>query len=152
VHGVSGVTEEELADLVRMVAEAASAFIRGDLRTYLSLVEHAEDYTLMQPFGGEPRRGFDDSDEAVAALEDYFRGGEATLEVVETYASGDLAVLVVVERQHGEVGGLPDQEWTLRVTLVFRRTPGGWQQVHRHADPLAHTIDLEQAAALARGD
>jgi ketosteroid isomerase-like protein len=149
---VSGVTEEELADLVRLVAEAASAFIRGDMRTYLSLIEHAEDYTLMPPFGGEPRRGFDDSDEAVAALEQYFRGGEATLEVVETYASGDLAVLAVVERQHGEVGGLPDQEWTLRVTLVFRRTPAGWQLVHRHADPLAHTIDLEQAAGLARGD
>jgi ketosteroid isomerase-like protein len=122
------------------------------MRTYLSLIEHAEDYTLMPPFGGEPRRGFDDSDEAVAALEQYFRGGEATLEVVETYASGDLAVLAVVERQHGEVGGLPDQEWTLRVTLVFRRTPAGWQLVHRHADPLAHTIDLEQAAGLARGD
>jgi hypothetical protein len=26
-----------------------------------------------------------------------------------------------------------------------------WHVVHRHVDPLVHAIDLEQAAALARG-
>ncbi len=65
--------------------------------------------------------------------------------------SGDLAVLVVIERQHGEVGGLPDQDWSLRVTLVYRRDGSQWRQVHRHADPLVHGISLEQLAALARG-
>jgi hypothetical protein len=44
--------------------------------------------------------------------------------------AGDLAVLVVVERQHGEVGGLPNQDWSLRVTLVFRRTESGWKMAH----------------------
>jgi hypothetical protein len=34
---------------------------------------------------------------------------------------------------------------------VFRRVDSDWQLVHRHADPLVHAIDLEQAAALARG-
>jgi ketosteroid isomerase-like protein len=60
-------------------------------------------------------------------------------------------VLVVIERQHGEVGGLPDQDLSLRVTLVFRRDGSEWRQVHRHADPLVHDISLEQLAALARG-
>ena len=32
-----------------------------------------------------------------------------------------------------------------------RREGGEWRQVHRHADPLVHGIDLEQVAALARG-
>jgi ketosteroid isomerase-like protein len=59
---------------------------------------------------------------------------------------------VVVERQHGEVGGLPDQDWSLRVTLVFRRTASGWQKAHRHADLLAHPVDFERGAQLARGD
>jgi ketosteroid isomerase-like protein len=143
--------DEELAALVRRVADAASALIQGDIRTYLALIEHAEDYTLMPPFGGETRRGFDMSEEALDELARFFRGGEAELEVVETYVSGDLVVLVVVERQHGEVGGLPDQEWSLRVTLVFRRAGSGWQLVHRHADPLVHGIGLEQAASIARG-
>ena len=121
--------------------------------TYLRLIRHADDYTLMSPFGGEPTRGFDDSEEAVDAIARFFRNGEARIEVVETYASGDLAVLVVIERQHGEVGGLPDQDLSLRVTLVFRRTAEAeWELVHRHADALVYGIDLERVTALARGD
>jgi len=70
---------------------------------------------------------------------------------VQSYTSGELVVLVVIERQHGEVGGLPDQDLSLRVTLVFRRDGAEWRLVHRHADPLVHSISLEQLAALARG-
>ena len=146
------VTDEELAELIRHTAEAASAFIRGDMCTYLTHIRHADDYTLMAPSGGEPRRGFDDSDQAVDALAEYFRGGgEADLEVFESYRSGDLVVLVAIERQHGEVGGLPDQDWSLRVTLVFRREGTGWRLAHRHADPLVHEITIEQAFSVARG-
>ena len=150
--GEGNVSDQELTDLVERAAEAASALIRGDIRRYLTLIRHADDYTLMAPSGGEPRRGFDDSDQAVDALAGYFRGGgEADLQVFESYRSGDLVVLVAIERQHGEVGGLPDQDWSLRVTLVFRREGPGWQLVHRHADPLAHEITMEQFASIARG-
>jgi hypothetical protein len=57
----------------------------------------------------------------------------------------------VIERQHGEVGGLPDQDWSLRVTLVYRRQGAEWWLVHRHADPLVRDVGLKTAAALARG-
>lgn len=146
------VGDEEVSGLVERAAEAASAFIRGDMRRYVELIEHADDYTLLAPFGGAPRYGFDASDEALDATAQFFRGGEVEQQVVATYASGDLVVLVVIERQHGEVGGLPDQDLSLRVTLVFRRDDGVWRQVHRHADPLVHGIDLEHVAALARGE
>ena len=146
------VTDEEVAELIRRIAEAASALIRGDIRRYVMLIKHADDYTLMAPAGGEPRRGFDASDEALEAMARYFQGGEAELQVVESYASGDMVVLVAVERQHGEVGGLPDQDWSLRVTLVFRRDGSEWQLVHRHADPLVHGISPELLAAIARGE
>jgi ketosteroid isomerase-like protein len=145
------VTDEEVDELIRRSAEAASALIRGDMRSYFTLIPHADDYTLMAPFGGEPTRGFDASNEHLKALERYFQGGEAELELVQSYASGDIVVLVVIERQHGEVGGLPDQDWSLRVTLVYRREGSKWWLVHRHADPLVHGISLEQAAAIARG-
>jgi ketosteroid isomerase-like protein len=146
------VTDEEVAALIRRTAEAASALIRGDIRRYVMLIKHADDYTLMAPSGGEPRRGFDASDEALEALARYFQGGEAELQVVESYASGDMVVLVAIERQHGEVGGLPDQDWSLRVTLVFRRDGSEWRLVHRHADPLVHGISAELMAAISRGE
>ena len=145
------VADEELDGLVRRTAQAAKALISGDVRGYIALAPHADDYTLMAPFGGEPTRGFDPSSEELEALKGFFQGGEAELEVVESYASGDLAVLVVIERQRGRVGGLAEQDWSLRVTWVFRREGSEWRQVHRHADPLVHGIDLEQVAALARG-
>lgn len=145
------ITREDIEALVRDVGEAAEAYIRGDLETYLRLIHHADDYTLMSPFGGDVVHGFDPTPERLAATSEYFRSGEAETEVVATYASGDLVVLAVIERQHGEVGGLPDQDWSLRVTMVFRRTGDQWQQVHRHADALVHPIDLDQLSALAGG-
>ena len=146
-------TDEELAALVRRITDAADALIRGDIAGYAARIRHARDYTLMSPYGGDPRRGFDGSDAALTALAGFFRGGEATVEVVETYASGDLAVLVVIERQHGTIGDLAEQDWSLRVTWVFRRTAeSDWEVVHRHADALVHAIDHERLGGLARGE
>jgi ketosteroid isomerase-like protein len=145
-------TDEELVGLTELMGEAASALIRGDVRQYAELMRHADDFTLMAPSGGEPRRGFDESDGALEALARYFRSGEAELEVFQTYASGDLAVLAAIERQHGEVGGLSEQDLSLRVTLVFRRVGADWQLVHRHADPLVHEIGEERLGMLLRGE
>src|SRR6478752_1240990 len=148
--GQRNVTDGDVTELVRSVAEATSAYMQGDIQRYLALIRHGDDYTLMAPYGGEPRRGFDVG-QALESTPKMFRGGEADLELVESYASGDIAVLVVIERQHGEVGGLPDQDWSLRVTLVFRHEGSEWRLVHRHADPLVHAISMEHMAALARG-
>jgi len=46
---------------------------------------------------------------------------------------------------------MPDQDWSLRVTLVFLREGPEWRLVHRHADPLVHAISMEHMAVLARG-
>jgi ketosteroid isomerase-like protein len=145
------VAEEELADLVRRAAAANAAFMRGDMAAYLSLITIAEDFTLMAPFGGPASHGFDTSEARLAELGRYFTGGTTTFELVRSYASGDMVVLAAVERQRAEVGGLAEQDWSLRVTLVYRRAGAGWQLVHRHADPLVRPIGLEGAAAIARG-
>lgn len=147
------VSDEELAALVQRVSEAAQALISGDIDGYVARIRHGHDYTLMSPYGGDPVRGFDDSAQALDGLARFFRGGEAAVEVVETYTSGDLVVLVVIERQRGTVGDLPEQDWSLRVTWVFRRiAESDWELVHRHADALVHAIDHEQLGALARGE
>lgn len=143
-------TKQELADLVRAAEMRAATFMRGDMEKWWAMTPISDDFTLMQPFGGDPSRGFDASPARLAQLAGYFRNGGAKVELVQAYMSHDLAVLAVIERQHGEVGGLPDQDWSLRVTLVYRRQGKDWLLVHRHADPLVRKIGLETAATLAR--
>ena len=139
------------ADPFQRHAEANEALINGRMDRYLELITHAADYTLMNPFGGAPSRGFVDTPERRAAMARFFRSGTSTIEPVASYASGDLVVLVMIERQRVAIDDLPEQDWSLRVTQVYRRGADGWQVVHRHADSLANGISIEQAAALARG-
>jgi ketosteroid isomerase-like protein len=146
-----GDTGQDVAALVRVTEDANKALVRGDIDEYIALTRHGKDYLLMNPFGGTPTRGFEDTPERRAGMKEFFKSGTLEQEVVATWESGDLAVLVTIERVHGEVGGVPEQNWSLRVTQIFRRDGSGWQIVHRHADPLANKITVEQAAALARG-
>jgi ketosteroid isomerase-like protein len=150
-HPHSSTEGETLSNLIQRTEAQASAFMRGDMKRWSTLVRIADDFTLMQPFGGEASRGFDPSPEHLAQLARHFRNGDAKLELTQSYASQDLVVLVMIERQHGEVGGLPNQDWSLRVTQVYRRHGPEWWLVHRHADPLVRRIGLEPTAALARG-
>jgi hypothetical protein len=99
--GIAQIGDQDVAALIERMAEAAAAFIQGDMRRYAQPMRHGDDFTLMAPSGGEPRRGFDGSDEALDALSRYFHGGEAKFEVFQTYASKDLVVLVAIERQRG---------------------------------------------------
>jgi ketosteroid isomerase-like protein len=85
-------------------------------------------------------------------MKEFFKSGSGVVELVESYASGNLAVLVVIERQRATVGDLPEQDWSLRVTLVYRREGDEWTIVHRHADPIVGSITLKQSARIARGD
>lgn len=151
--GCSSVTvgTETVSHLIQQSSQANAALVRGDVDGYLDLISHANDFTLMAPFGGTPTRGFDLSREHKAALAGFFKSGTFEQEVVATYESSHLMVLVTIERVRAEVGGLANQDWALRVTQVFRRDSAEWQFVHRHADPLANGIGLPQAAALARG-
>lgn len=142
----------EVAQLIERARVANDAFIGGDMRRWYALVSPiGDDFTLMSPFGGEPSYGFDGSEAHLDAMATRFAGGAATFELVESYAAADMVVIAFVERQRGHVGGLPEQDWSLRVTQVWMRRAGQWQLVHRHADPLTHDRTLHQTAAIARG-
>ena len=145
-----GISDDELDELIRRIEEATNAFLRGDMERYLAMTAHARGFTLMNPFGGPPTR-YEDRRESLMAAAGFFKSGEARIELVEAHVVGDALVLVMIEHQHGEVGGLPDQPWSLRVTQVYRRDGAGWQLLHRHADPLVRHIGLERAAEIARG-
>ena len=141
-----------VAQLTRMAQESAEAYLAGDLDTYARVLPHADDFTLMPPFGGPIRQGFVLNDETREATRGTFRGGRVKVEVDASYITDDLAVLAVVERQRGLVGDLSEQDWSLRVTLAFRRDGGQWRLVHRHADALVHTVGWNTLSQLARGE
>jgi ketosteroid isomerase-like protein len=146
------VTDSDVEEVIGIMAEAASAFIGGDMPRYFELMHHTDDFTLMPPTGGEVSRDSENRPERIAEMARFFKRGSCTLEVEQTYVSGNLAVLVAVERQHGEVGDYPEQDWSLRVTLVFRREASGWRLAHRHADALVQPITFDHLAELARGE
>jgi ketosteroid isomerase-like protein len=142
----------EIADLVARAAEMNDAFMNGRMDAWLALANPADDFSIMTPFGGWTTGGFDAAPEKLAGMARRFPSGTTSLEVVATYASGDMVVLAAIERQHAVVGDLPPQDWSLRVTLVFRRSGTDWEMVHRHADPLVQGISLGQSATIARGE
>jgi ketosteroid isomerase-like protein len=146
------ITNEDVSKLAGQTAEANAALIRGDIDHYISLTNHAKDYTLMPPYGGKVVHGFDPTPERRAEMAKFFRSGTFKQEVVATYTSNDLVVLVTIERIRAVIDGLPEQDWSLRVTQIFRRQGKEWLLLHRHADPLLSRISLEQMAVLARGD
>lgn len=141
------ITGQELTEFVQRAEDAANAILQGDMDRYLDHVHHADGFTLLRPDGGPPSR----HQERAAELRSWrspFRDGEARLEHVESHAWGDTLVLVMIERQHGQVGDQPDQNLSLRVTHVYRRDGSDWRLVHRHADPLVQTIELAELNAL----
>ena len=143
---------DDIAELIERVGRAAAAYIRGDIRGYFDLIPLTSDCSLMPPYGGELAIvGNSRTEEEIEATSRFFRSGEATLEVAQTLVGQDMVVLVAIERQHGEVGEFPDQDWSLRVTLVFVRQDEQWKLAHRHADALVRPITMDRLAELARG-
>lgn len=140
-----------VAELIQRSAESNAALMRGDIERHLSLISFTKDFTLMSPFGGKPTHASQLSRERLEDMGRFFRNGTFEQEVVESYGSSDMVVLATIERAHVEVGGLPAQNWALRVTLVYCREGAVWRLAHRHADPLVAGISLERAAALGRG-
>jgi ketosteroid isomerase-like protein len=140
----------DVALLLNVSAHANDALMHGDVELYRELVPMAHDFTLMSPFGGKPSKGRT-TDAQWEGMRTFFRNGRLSMELVHANAVKDMVVLAVIERARGlEVGALPAQDWSLRVTLVYRRESARWVLAHRHADPLGPGISVAEAARLAR--
>jgi len=141
----------EIEAVAAQAAEAHAHLMRGDIAAYRQTVQTAPDFILMDPFGGAPT-GNPKSDEHWERIGRYFREGrDARFDLIASYQSNDIIVLVANEYAHVAVGSLPAQDWALRVTLVFRRDENRWLLAHRHADPLAPGISLGEAAWITLG-
>lgn len=149
--GCNAEDAREIASVIARAAQAHEHLMRGDIEAYRLAIEVAPDLILMDPFGGVPT-GAPKSDAHWQRIGRIFQDGRhSDFQTLGSYRSGDLIVLVANERAHVAVGALPVQDWALRVTLVFRRDAGSWRLVHRHADPLAEGISLQEAGRITLG-
>lgn len=142
---------DQVDDLVHRYAKANEVLLQGDSATWQQLAPMTEDFVLMSPFGGKPSRHADYPPERIARMGQFFRNGRFRQELVQSYATEGMIVLVTIERANVEVGELPAQDWSLRVTSVFTRDGTDWKLAHRHADPLVDDVSLGEAARLAKG-
>ncbi len=144
-------TQEELNDVLAMTEAAGNAWMCGDFDGgYGAVLTERDDASIYGPFGGPAVNSTRMWTDVGRVGVKQFRNGHAKVRLVQSYASGDLLVLVLLEEQSGEVGGVHDQPWSLRVTQVYRRENGKWRVVHRHADPLVKRRSLLETAAIAR--
>ena len=116
---------------------ALEAFVTGNPDPLRSVYSHRDDVTLANPFG-PPRRGWAEVAETMTQAAARYRDGVVVgFDQVTKYATPELAYIVEVERYEAKVGG--SEEMTpvsIRCTTILRREEGGWNVVHRHADPI----------------
>ena len=143
--------EHDLDELLERLDRGRQSWIDGELGFGPDLdVDQDDDMTIFGPWGGEAGRGpgLPERQQQMARL---FHGGTGRNEVVATFVSGDLAVVVLVERNEVTVQDAErPQRWALRTTQVFERRDGGWVRLHRHADPLIARRSPAETFALAR--
>jgi len=138
----AGLTYEDAAvddaeDLIESSHRAWGAFITGDPEPALALFSRRDDVTIGNPFGPYAR-GWADASATIARAATLYRDGEVeSYERVATYASGELVVILEVERYRARIdGGDEVQPFSLRVSTVVRLEEDGWRIASRHADPI----------------
>ena len=147
------ISEEDVAALRRALETEQQSWIAGSFNPGLGL-EQADDMTIFGPFGGPPPRM---TAAELSALQrrgaQQFEEGSGSCEVVGTIVSGDVAILVLIERNEVRLAGRDEtQPWVLRTTSVFRLdNDKGWIRLHRHADPLIRFRPGDETFSLARG-
>ena len=136
--------------LLNEVQREREAWVSGRSDVAAEHMAHSPDFTIAGPFGGAPVRGWTEHFQAAQArAAAQFRGGTSEIQLVSSHESNDLIVLVMVERGEAQFDGSSEpQDWTLRVTQVYRRDGMSWKIVHRHADPLIERRTLNETVAL----
>lgn len=151
---MSTISEQDIEQLLCELDRGRDGWIHGSLAfDTTDNVVQSDRMTIFGPFGGEALRNGPDLAQRQQNAVSHFHGGSGKSETIDVHTSGDLAVVVLVERSEVRFSADgPLQPWALRTTQVFRRHDGRWVRLHRHADPLIRFRPLAETSALARGE
>ncbi len=146
------VSEADLDELIRLCDQGRQSWIEGRLGFADGAdVDQDADMTIFGPFGGEAVRGTAQLAERQPRAVAMFEGGTGRCDVVKIIVEGDIAAVVMIERNEVRLRGREGtQAWNLRTTSVFRHTEHGWVRLHRHADPLSRFRSPDETFGLAR--
>ncbi len=114
----------------------ANAMVNADPTPFMANASHADDVTLLTPFG-ENLRGWAAVGQRYEQAAKRFSPSGATmqLEYLAIEVQGDMAYTVVVQRgMYRPAGSDTTRASFTRATNVFRREDGKWKLVHRHMD------------------
>jgi ketosteroid isomerase-like protein len=138
---------ETLDAALKEADRALTAIVNGDPSIYLGLFADREEISLGNPFGpfGRGREGVGRN--LANAATKYSDGEVLGVERVATYASGDIACFVEVEHIRAKLGDGPVTDVRARATTIYERRDGGWNLVHRHADPITTPRSAESLLA-----
>ena len=137
--------DDTITALLDVCRRDHAAWINGDGSGYAL----PADGTILGAIGGYAFGGDETAQRQAQVASNWVRGS-GDIEYLNGSADDGIAWLTFVEHARVLLAG-EDQErrWDLRVTEVFRRTErGGWERIHRHADPLVDRRPVGAAADL----
>lgn len=131
--------------------DSSRRWMNGDSTGYANLMAHSDRLRIFGPLGGPSPLGWSEGlARAQAAGARQFQGSiSSTVELVQSYVSNSLIVVVKIESNKVRLAGREQPEdWVERSTEVYEHQGTEWKLVHRHSDPLierrglARTLDL----------
>lgn len=135
--------DEFLSAVLRRQRHADISMLNGDSGPRKKLWSHEDPVTVLG--AAKTVSGWREVGDLFDWLASNFSNGTSyELDVTAAGVSGDLAYVVGSEHSVASVAGEAPAQIALRVTLIFRREHGEWQEVHRHADPIPGILSTLQ--------